>query len=98
LLPYLNNFLIIPFKSYDFSKIHCHHIKTNPYHPLLPTIGNGGKPQINGKDIRQRADYWEKPACMFLPVSPMGEQTGGEKLAVLLFPVATASQIVFSME
>jgi hypothetical protein len=40
---------------------------------LSPTLDIGGKPQINGKDLWQTADYQEKPVCTFLPASPVGE-------------------------
>jgi hypothetical protein len=53
--------------------------------PPPPPIDNGGKPQINGKALWQTADHSEKPVCTFLPASPVGEQTRGEKLAGLLF-------------
>jgi hypothetical protein len=55
-------------------------------HPLPLTINNGGKPEIKGKDLWQTADHQEKPFCMFLPASPVGQQTGGKKLVVLLSP------------
>jgi hypothetical protein len=68
-----------PFKSYDFS------LHKSKFHPLSPTKDNGGKPQINGKDLWQTADHRKNRWSA-------GKPTGDEKLAV---PVATASQIVF---
>jgi hypothetical protein len=53
---------------------------------LSPTIDKGGKPQINVKGLWQTADHREKPVCTILPASPVGEQTGGEKLTVLQSP------------
>jgi hypothetical protein len=37
---------------------------------------NGGKPQINGKDLWQTADHRKKPVCTFLPASPAGGAGG----------------------
>jgi hypothetical protein len=57
---------------------------------LPPTIDNGGKPQINGKDLWQTPENGENRFVSFftvpVPASSVGEQTGGEKLAGLLFP------------
>jgi hypothetical protein len=49
---------------------------------LPPTIDNGGKPQINGKTLRQTSVHREKPVCTSLPAFPVGEHKGGTKLAI----------------
>jgi hypothetical protein len=51
---------------------------------LPPNIDDGGKLQISGKSLWQAADHKKKPVCTFLRASPVGEQTGGEKLVDLL--------------
>jgi hypothetical protein len=45
---------------------------------LIPIIDNGGKPQINGKNLWKTADHPEKPVCTFLTCLSCGEQTGGK--------------------
>jgi hypothetical protein len=47
-----------------------------------------GRAQIIGKQL----------VCTFLPASPVGEQTGGEKIGDLTVPVSAAGLIVFSRE
>jgi hypothetical protein len=64
---------------------------------LPPTIDNGGKLQINEKDLWQTADHQEKPVCMFLPASPVGELIGGES-GWLTVTGAADSQIFLSKE
>jgi hypothetical protein len=59
-------------------------MKTEVY-PLPPIKNFGGSPQISGKNLWQAADDQKKLVCTFLPESPVGEQTGGETLAVTLF-------------
>jgi hypothetical protein len=51
-----------------------------------PPPHNGGEPQINEKDLWQAAGHRENSVCTCLPASPVGQQTGGEKLAGLLSP------------
>jgi hypothetical protein len=53
---------------------------------LPQSIDDGGKPQISGKSLWQAAHHKKKPVCALLPVSHVGEQNGGEILAVLLSP------------
>jgi hypothetical protein len=73
-------------------KIHLHNINRN-FILCPPSIDNGDKPQINGKDLWHTAEYQEKPVCTFSPASPVGEQSGGEKLRELTVPVAVPSQL-----
>jgi hypothetical protein len=52
--------------------------------PLTPTIDNGGKLQINGKDLWRSGGPQiirkDRFACFYLPLLGV-EQTGAEKLA-----------------
>jgi hypothetical protein len=59
--------------------------------PLPPNVDNGGKPQVNGKDLLQTADYREKQVALFTCLSCGGADG-------LTGPVAVASQIFFFKE
>jgi hypothetical protein len=65
---------------------------------FAPPIEDGGRPEISGKSLLQTDDNQEKQVCTFLPVSPVREQTGGEKFALLLSPWQPLVKFLVSRE
>jgi hypothetical protein len=61
---------------------------------FAPHYYDGGRPQISLKSLWQAADQPKAPVWTFLPASPVGEPTGGEKWRAYWSPVAAASKIV----
>jgi hypothetical protein len=66
------------------------------FHPLLPTVDNGGKPQINGKDLWQTADHREKQLLSIFTCLSCGGADRRWKIGGITVPVAAASKIVIS--
>jgi hypothetical protein len=82
-IPHLRIFWSSLYKLQFLKSSHVLH--EQKFHPLLPTNGNGGRPQISGIGLWQVTDHQKKPVCTFLPVSPVGEQIGGKKIGGLIF-------------